>query len=90
MGFFGSKPKVSKREFSEACSGLYSKGFTSSQVNKVKSIFAGDLYESVESQKGIDSGEIATRMKWMRKNKSVHGFSSKQMDVIEKQLRSRL
>jgi len=90
MGLFGDKPKISDREFHDACSGLYSKGFSSTQVNKVKEIFQGDINRSLPSEQGIDKNELARGISWMKSNKGVHGFSDKQIADIEGQLNKRL
>ncbi len=88
MGFFGQdKPNVSENEFHKVCSELYSKGFNSTEVNKVKQVLRGDLAESGPNQKGIDSKEIDNAVSFMKKNRT---FSESKIQAIEEHLRNRL
>lgn len=88
MGIFGSdKPNVSKREFEKVCSSLYSKGFKSHEVDKVKQVLRGDLAEGGAYQQGIDKHELAGAMDFMKKNRT---FSESKIKTIEEQLKKHL
>lgn len=60
MGFFfsNSKPKVTEVEFKKIRASLYNKGFSSEQLDKIESIFRGDMYEDYDSDKGVDVKEL--------------------------------
>ncbi|MBU1091359.1 hypothetical protein KKA27_00625 [Patescibacteria group bacterium] len=91
MGLFSSyKRNISRIEFSEACSVLYSTGFSETNVNDVHKVFRGDLDESLDSEKGIDAGEIERGIKWLGENKSKHSLSSGQIETLESVLRKKL
>jgi len=87
MGLFDRKLKVSQKEFSDATSALYAKGFTSSEVEKFKQIFRGDLREVGEDQPGIDPRELENALEYMRKNRT---FPEHKIIIIEEQLKKRM
>lgn len=97
MGFlndiFGTpKPRVTDKEYKKARGELYTEGFSQRERNKVDEIFKTDYYEKpTESHpRGLEGGEIDARIKWMRENKSKHGFSDKEIDEIETGFKKRL
>jgi hypothetical protein len=81
---------ISKREFKEVRTRLYSKGFRSNEIDEVEKIFMGDMYEEGEKHRGIDSGELERGIKWMRENKSKHKLSDGRIDELEKILEGKL
>lgn len=91
MSLFGfTKKKVSKLEFKQVRILLHRKGFSSREINEVAMIFRADLNEQSEYERGIDRKEIENAVKWMRKNKSKHILSDRQIDIVEKVLISKL
>lgn len=84
MGLFGYTPKISKDEFSRACSNLRSYGFTDTEINKLKAVFSGDLDETGYEQSCVDSGELKRKIDLMKENRSVYGFSDEKLKTMEK------
>lgn len=87
MGLFDRKLKVSEKEFSDAISALYAKGFNSSEVEKVKQSFRGDLHEIGKDQPGIDPRELENGLNYMRKNRTL---PEHKIIILEEQLKKRL
>jgi len=92
--FFGgsSKPRVTEKEYKKAKSEMYTEGFSMRERSKVDEIFAADFeIPGTDSHpKGLEKAEIEARIKWMRENKSKHGFSDNRIDQIEEDLMKRL
>lgn len=90
MGLFDiSKPHVSGKEFGKMIESLHSKGFDQHQVDKVKTMFHGDMYEA-KSEAGIDRVEADRAFQWMHENKHVHGFSDHQMATLQEEVTRRM
>lgn len=98
MGIFdiifggSSKPRVTEKEYKEAKARLSSMGFSEYQRAKVDEIFAPD-YNMAGTDlhpRGLEKTEIEARIKWMRENKSKHGFSDEKINEIETTLLKRL
>lgn len=87
-----SKPRVTDKEYKQAKSSLYSEGFSQRERNKIDEIFAPDFkMESTSSHpKGLEKQEIDARIKWMKENKSKHGFSDQKISEIEASLKNKL
>lgn len=91
MSIFGSiKKKVTNEEFKKVRTILYSKGFTSKELDEVEKIFHGDLNEPSEDERGIDDEEIERGVEWMRKNKNNHFISDRKIEILESVLKSKL
>lgn len=90
MGLFGYTPKISKDEFSKACSSLRSRGFTDTEINKLKAAFSGDLNETGSEQDSVDSGELKRKIDLIKENRSIYGFSDEKLKTIEKVLKEYL
>lgn len=87
MGLFNRKLKVSKKEFSDATSTLYAKGFNSSEVKKFKEVFRGDLIERGKDQPGVDPHELNSALDFMRRNRTL---PEHKIQVIEEQMKKRM
>lgn len=98
MGIFdilfggSSKPRVTEKEYKQAKSELYDKGFSQYQRSKVDEIFGPDFNMPATSShpRGLEKEEIASRIKWMRENKSKHNLSDEKINEIEASLLKRL
>ncbi|MDD4804198.1 MAG: hypothetical protein PHN69_03410 [Candidatus Pacebacteria bacterium] len=92
MGIFFNdpKPRITETEFKKVRSRLYSKGFTTEQLDKIESIFRGDMYEDKDSDKGIDEKELERALTWMRDNTSTHNISEQKITVLEEEMRKAL
>ncbi|MFA6797169.1 MAG: hypothetical protein WCR40_00435 [Candidatus Paceibacterota bacterium] len=92
MGIFfnDQKPRITETEFKKVRSRLYSKGFTTEQLDKIESIFRGDMYEDKDSDKGIDEKELDRALAWMRDNTSTHNISEQKITVLEEEMRKAL
>jgi len=92
MGFFGTtnEPHVSKREFHDLRSRLFSKGFTEEELDRVTMIFRADLNEPEETQAGIDSGEIERGIAWMRFHEHIHHISTKKIALLAEEIKKAL
>ncbi len=91
--FGGSpKPRVTEKEYKKAKSEMYTDGFSKQERAKVDDIFAADFeMPGTDSHpRGLEKAEIEARIKWMRENKSKHGFSDNRIDEIEADLMKRL
>ena len=87
---FGSSKKIiSRNEFDEVLSALYSKGFTKYNRDEVIKIFRGDLHETRTNERGIDEEELTRGLKWMRANISSHRISKDRIDMLEKVMRDK-
>lgn len=89
MGLFFNdyKPKISNEEFKKVRIALRTSRFTPAEVDRVESIFRGDLQESSDRERGIDKIELERGLKWMRENMSKHKFSEEKMKIIEEKMR---
>ena len=99
MGLFslfiggGSKPRVTDKEFLKVLADLRSKGMSHQQLNRLREILAGDMQDQNPTRNhphGLEESEINARMKWMRENKHIDGFSDHQINEIEESLKKRL
>ena len=91
MGFFSdSKPKITETEFKKIRAHLYNTGFSSEQLDKIESIFRGDLYEDKDSDKGIDEKELERAITWMRENMHVHNISEEKINILEEEMKKAL
>lgn len=92
MGIFWNttKPHVSQKEFQKTLSELYSKGFTHSEIDKIKEIFLGNFNQSNSEDKGIDKKELEKMIAWLREHKSVHGISDNHINILETELLERI
>lgn len=98
MGLFdilfggSSKPRVTSKEYKKAKSELYMEGFNKRERAKVDEIFAPDFNMPGTSThpKGLEKTEIEARIKWLKENKSKHGFSDNRIKKIEDSLINRL
>ncbi len=91
MGFFDTvKPKVTKEEFQKVRNYLYSMGFTHRELDEVNEIFHADMDESSSYESGISKEEIDKGIQWMRDNMNTHHISSQKIDILEKELNSKL
>ncbi len=88
--FFTDKPKVTKEEFRKVRNYLYLQGFTHKELDQVGEIFYADMDESATYEKGISREEIDKGIQWMRDNMSVHHISEQKIDILEKELQSKL
>ena len=85
--FFNDAPKrVSKEEFKKVRAALASEGMQKIEIDKVEEIFLGDIYETTDSQKGVDRKELEARIKWMRENMSKHRLSEKDVSLVEEKM----
>ena len=86
--FFSDNPKkVSKEEFKKVRAFLAGRNMSKQEIDKVEMLFLGDLYESSDSQKGIDTKELDAKIKWLRENMSKHKLSSNDVNLIETGMR---
>ncbi len=87
-----SKPRVTDKEFKRAKSELYADGFSQRQRAKIDEIFGADfnMAGTDNHPRGLEKEEIDARIKWMRANKSKHGFSDNEISEIEATLKKRL
>ena len=98
MGIFeilfggSSKPRITPKEFKWARRDLMTKGFSRLRRERLEQIFVGDIDEKVTSAdpKGIEKDELDQRIKWLRENKSKHGFSDREIEEIDRTLRKYL
>lgn len=98
MGFlndlFGisSKKVVTEKEYKKAKSEMYSEGFSMRERAKIDEIFAADynMPSTASHPRGLEKIEIEARIKWMRENKSKHGFSDEKINQIEEALLKRV
>lgn len=91
MGFFwDTKPKVTKEEFQKVRNYLYSMGFSHRELEEVEEIFRSDLDESQNYEQGISGEEVEKGIQWMRANMSVHHIPASKIDILEKELKSKL
>jgi hypothetical protein len=98
MGIFdilfggSSKPRVTEKEYKKAKGELYSEGFSKYQRAKVDEIFAPEfnMPGTDNHPRGLEKSEIEARIKWVRENKSKHGFSDEKINEIEASLLKRL
>lgn len=91
MGLFDiSKPRITKDEMSDARSVLYSKGFNDQDINEVKKIFRGDMTESRDIDNGIDAGELAAGIKWLKDNPSSHKLPPSKIAILEQVLKKKI
>lgn len=91
--FGGSaKPRVTEKEYKKAKSEMFVDGFSKRERAKVDDIFAPDFDMAGTDlhPRGLEKSEIEARVKWMRENKSKHGFSDHRIDEIEADLMKRL
>jgi len=88
---FGPTRKiVSKNEFEKVRSRLHSKNFTEKEIDRVEEIFNGDLNESSDIEKGIDSKEIERVITWLKDHKNEHTLSDNQIAIVESSMREYL
>jgi hypothetical protein len=98
MGIFdilfggSTKPRVSQKEYIKAKNQLYHEGFTDSERKRVDEIFASDynMPATPSHPRGLEGNEIDAKIKWMRENKSKHGFSDNRINEIEASFKKRL
>ncbi len=91
MGFFSwNKPRVSHFEWKKVRSSLFSKGWSTPDLNRAEAAFRGDLHEHQSSEGGIDRREIEGGIKWMRENKVKHGLSDNQISELGEHLHKHL
>ncbi len=91
MGFFtDTKPMVTKIEFEKVRTYLYSMGFTHKELDQVEEIFRSNLEKEQIYGQGITSEDIDKGIAWMRAHVDVHHIPSSQIDILEKELRSKL
>ena len=86
MGLFWGDPKphVSKREFEKYVrSELRAHHFTHKEIDFVEGIFNGDMNESAERDRGVDSTELAQQISWLKAHKSNHSLSDEQINLID-------
>lgn len=91
--FGGStKKRVTDKEYKKVKNELFTEGFTQKERNKIDQIFKSDYYEPTKPThpKGLEKEEIEARVKWMRENKSKHGFSDKEISEVEASFKERL
>lgn len=88
--FGPSKKIVSKNEFKKVRSRLHSKDFTEKEIDRVEEIFNGDLNESSDLERGIDSKEIDRVISWLKAHKSEHTLSDTQIAIVESSMREYL
>lgn len=84
-----NRPRISKLEFQKIRSGLVFYNFSKFQRDKVEEIFRGDLEED-GNWSGVDERELERGIAWMHANKSKHGFSDEQIELIEAEMRKYL
>lgn len=65
-------------------------GFNHKELEEVSEIFRSDMDESATYEQGISSEEIDKGIQWMRANMHVHHISAQKIDILEKELRSKL
>jgi hypothetical protein len=92
MGIFWSdpKPRVTEREWQKIRSELAIDNFTLKERNRAEEILRGDLFESKESDKGIDENEIDNAIAWMKEHVDEHYISLAKIDILEKRLKNKL
>lgn len=93
MGLFGPTPppRVTPEEFkNKVISQLYVHGFSQKERNEVEELFAGDMHEDREIDIGIDSGELARKIAWLRANTSKHILSEEKIGALENVLKAYL
>ncbi len=80
-----SKPRVTDKEYRRAKSEMLTAGFSERERAKVDEIFAPDFNVpgTDAHPRGLEKEEIEARIKWLRENKSKHGFSDHRIDQIE-------
>lgn len=83
------RPRVSKLEFQKVRNALAYHNFTELQRDRVEEIFRGDQEEESDFA-GVDERELERGIVWMRENKSKHGFSDAQIDLIESEMKKYL
>jgi hypothetical protein len=74
--------KIGRTRFKKVREELYSKGMSVLHRDKIEAMFLGDLDED-GAQKGISKKEFEDRIKWMRENKSKHGLSDNEINMVE-------
>ncbi|MFA7252560.1 MAG: hypothetical protein WC027_01765 [Candidatus Paceibacterota bacterium] len=87
-----SKPRVTEKEFKRTKSELYAEGFSKRERSKIDEIFGADfnMLGTDNHPRGLERDEIDARIKWMRANKSKHGFSDSEISEVEAALKKRL
>ncbi|OGD32466.1 hypothetical protein A3C91_02415 [Candidatus Azambacteria bacterium RIFCSPHIGHO2_02_FULL_52_12] len=86
MGLFGPTPppRVTPEEFkNKVVSQLYVHGFSQKERNEVEELFAGDMYEDKEVDIGIDAGELARKIEWLKTNMDKHILSEEKIAALE-------
>ncbi len=93
MGLFGPTPppRVTPEEFKKkVVSQLYVHGFSQKERNEVEELFAGDMYEDKEVDIGIDAGELARKVEWLKANPGKHVLSAEKISALEAVLKEYL
>jgi len=87
-----SKQRVTEQEYKKVKSALWSEGFSQRERDKIDDIFAPDfkMQETSSHPRGLEASEIDARIKWMKENKSKHGFSDGKINEIEATLKRKL
>jgi actin-like ATPase involved in cell morphogenesis len=92
MGLFWTdmKLRVTEKEWQKVRSELAGHNFTEKERDRVEEIFRADMYEEKEKEKGISEEEINKGIAWMREHVDEHHISETKIDILERELRSRL
>ena len=92
MGLFDiPKPRITGKEFDKVLDNLRSKGFQTHHIDKVRTIFRGDLDKDAgSSEAGINHSEVQSTFEWMRGHRSEHGLSDHHIDTLEKEMNEKM
>jgi hypothetical protein len=86
MGFFFSKPKVSKYELQKVRSRLYSEGFSQRDLAEFDKVFSSAL----ASNEGVDIKELENTIRWLREHPSQTTLSPEQVGKLESAMKKRI
>lgn len=89
MGIFfdDPKPRITKLEWEKIRSNLHGNhNFSTEQLNKIEEIFRGDIDETKEKDKGIDTEELVRGIQYMREHIDVHHIPIEKINTLEMEM----
>lgn len=74
--------KITPEEFKDISNSLFQKGLSHRDIDQLTLAAGGSLFES-GSHRGLDRREIEQMIDNLRRNKSAHSLSDRQIDIVE-------
>lgn len=90
MGLFDPTPppRVTPEEYkNKVVSQLYVYGFSQKERDEVEELLAGDMHEDKEIDIGVDAGELARKIAWLKANIGKHVLTAEKIDALEKAMK---